>query len=197
MVTPAAVPLEPLWSVVANVRPEAFGRATSPGTRHFVAGAKIFCVNWMWGMGFDTVVAIGRQRGSMQLIELLMRTAFLTNFRAKLVYKPAVLRKLRRSPHFEVRSQEWCVEASANLNKWLTPTENLADRKDAFARALRLMRDDARGIALRDRALEVLEGKTSDDAMTVFVLCDFLEEHGIALSYDDVVTTLRRQRDNP
>lgn len=197
MVTPAAPVPEPLWCIVANVRPEAYGRATSPGTRHFVAGAKIFCVNWMWGMGFDTVVAVGRQRGSMQLIELIMRTQYLTSFRAKHVHKPAVLRKLRRSPHLVERTQEWCVETSANLDKWFAPTENLAERKETFTRALHLLRHDPRGVALRDRALEVLDGKTSEDAMTVFVLCDFLEQHGVALSYDDVVVTLRRQRDNP
>jgi hypothetical protein len=132
----------------------------------------------------------------MQLIELVMQTKFLTNFRAKLVYKPAVLRKLRASTHFEVWTQKWCEETSASLNKWFTPTENLAERKDAFARALHLMRHDAKGVALHARALEHLDGKTSEDAMNLFVLCDFLEENGIALSYDDVVTTLRRQRDN-
>lgn len=187
-------PPEPAWFVVANMRPEPFGLATSPGTKHFVAGAKLHCVNWMWGMGVETVVAVGRHRGGSQLVEVLLPTARLTNFRAKLVYRPSVLRKLASSSHrHEAWTHEWCEEMATNLNKWFAPTEDLPGRKEAFSIALGLMRDDATAIALRDRALDALDSK---DVHTIFVLLDFLEQHGARLSYDDIATTLRRQRDN-
>ncbi|MFT3699139.1 MAG: hypothetical protein QM831_38690 [Kofleriaceae bacterium] len=41
--------------------------------------------------------------------------------------------------------------------------------------------------------LETLDGKSADDAMNVFVLLDYLEQHGAKLTYDELVTMLRRQ----
>lgn len=162
-----------------------------------MAGAKIYCANWMWGSGVDVVVAIGRHRGSSQLIELVMSTRQLTHFRAQHVHRPAILRKLERSAHAaQLRTRAWCEQLAVDLNKWFAPTAEPAARKETFAVALRLMREDAQGIALRDRALETLDDPTGDNAAAVFVLCDYLEQHGALLSYDDVITTLRRQRDN-
>src|SRR5689334_2485138 len=43
---PAASPDQ--WCVVANVKAEAYGRATSPGTRHFSAGAKLWVLPSQW-----------------------------------------------------------------------------------------------------------------------------------------------------
>jgi hypothetical protein len=185
----------PEWCIVANVRPEPHGRATSPGTRHFVAGAKIYCVNWMWGTGVDTVVGIGRHRGGSQLIELLMETHNLTNFRTKHVHRPGVLNKLRRSMRFEPRTQEWCENLAINLGKWFAPTPDLGERKELFEIALHLMATE-RGQTLRHSAMAALDGGSEEHVMNLFVLCDYLEQHGAALSYDDVVTTLKRQRDN-
>jgi hypothetical protein len=57
-----------LWCVVGNVRPEAFGNASSSGTKHFRAGALIWIYGYRWE-GRNRV--IGHHRVSHRLIALM------------------------------------------------------------------------------------------------------------------------------
>jgi hypothetical protein len=119
------------WCVIANIKAEAFGRATSPGTKHFVAGTRIWAVAWYWGQGGENVRVLGRR------------------------------------------------DQIAHLDL-----------------ALRLMRDDPRGQQLAAAATAVL-GQTEPSAnLELFVLLDWLEDHGASLRLAKLAETLRRRRDN-
>lgn len=91
--------LTPIWSLVANVVAErAYGSGGSEvraGTKVFRPNAKVYVVNGYPGTGMEVVTAIGRGRGrSPRLVRADMPTKHLTNWRVRLVYSPAVLRRI-------------------------------------------------------------------------------------------------------
>lgn len=181
------------WSVIANVKPEAFGRATSPGTKHFVAGTKVWAVDWYWGMGGERLRVIGRHRGSSQLILLTMRTDYLTNWRAKVTYHPHVVRLLRE--HRATRDQAECERLASYWTK-SPPIEDLAEQAATLARALHLLADDPLGQALARSATAIVDGTEPSSRAYLLVLSDWLEEQGAPLPLATLCTTLRRRRDN-
>lgn len=93
---PPAEPSE--WCLVGNVVEEhPFGEAREirRGSKHFSPGTKVYCLPPQWGDGYEKVIAVGLARGSRRWITVVMPTALITNWRAKVVYKPAVVRRLR------------------------------------------------------------------------------------------------------
>jgi hypothetical protein len=172
------------WTVIANVKAEAFGRATSPGTKHFVAGTKIWAVDWYWGQGGESVRVLGRHRGSPRLIVLTMPSDHLTNWRAKLAYHPHVIAMLRE--HHAVRSQADCDHLAAGFARRASPTADLRDQIAHLDLALRLA-----------AAATAVLGQTEPSAnLELFVLLDWLEDHGASLRLAKLAATLKRRRDN-
>src|SRR5215203_3339373 len=100
-----------MWCVVANVRPEAWGNATSPGTKHFRAGAIV----WITRLRWDRLDVIGRHRVSKRFITVIEETARLTNWRVKEAFHPTLLALLRREDHTWTQAE--CEAAAANLAK--------------------------------------------------------------------------------
>src|SRR5437762_2146406 len=98
---PAApeAPAEPTdWCLVGNVIEEhAFGEAKEirRGSKHFTPGTKVYCLPSQWGDGYEKAVVVGLARGSRRWVTVVMPTDLITNWRAKVVYKPAVLRRIR------------------------------------------------------------------------------------------------------
>src|SRR5512138_3692439 len=134
------------WCVIANVKPEAFGRATSPGTKNFVAGAKVYCVDWYWGQGGEAVRVLGRHRGGRGLVMLVTRSEYFTNWRAKLVFHPHVIRMLR--DHRGRSDRETCERTATGWAQQHPPIDDIQDRADTLAAALRLITDDPLGCEL-------------------------------------------------
>src|SRR5689334_22675323 len=95
-----AVPadVQPIWYIVANVvdqRPYGpGGREQRDGLRLFRGGAKVYVADGYEGMGYETVTVIGHMRHGSRLATVDVATAFLTNWRVKLVYSPAVLLRM-------------------------------------------------------------------------------------------------------
>jgi uncharacterized protein (TIGR02996 family) len=91
----------PQWCLVGNVVKERQcdpgGTETRHGTKHFSGGTKVYCCWPSWDHGGEQCVAIGRHRGSKRYTVLVMFTRYVTNFRAELVYEPAVLRRMASS----------------------------------------------------------------------------------------------------
>jgi hypothetical protein len=89
---------QPVWCVVANVvteRPYGPGGAEKrPGTKHFRPRAKVYCFPALWGDGYDQIKVVGRHRGSNRYVTMIIKSAWLENWRAKLVYSPDVIRRL-------------------------------------------------------------------------------------------------------
>ncbi len=54
----------------------------------------MFCLPARWGDGYDQIVVIGRHRGSRRLVTMIISSLWVTNWRVKVVYDPAVLDRL-------------------------------------------------------------------------------------------------------
>ena len=115
---PAAPPNpEPIWCVVANVAAETRrgpgGWEIGRGTKHFPPGAKVYCSPSLWGDGYERIKVVGRHRGSHRYVAMVVRAAWLTNWRAQLVYSPRVIRTL--TPRWRDRPL-W--DGSAEAKAW-------------------------------------------------------------------------------
>ena len=89
---------EQLWCVVANVIAEhsvGENKEIKRGTKHFSAGTKVYCYPPLWGDGYENIKVIGRHRGSRKLVEMVMPSKRLSNWRVKMVYSPFVLARMK------------------------------------------------------------------------------------------------------
>jgi hypothetical protein len=186
--------VESEWAVIANIKPEAYGKATTPGTKHFVAGTKVWAVDWYWGMGGEAVRVLGRHRGSHHLILLTMENERLTNWRAKVAYHPHVVAMLRE--HRAVRTQLQCEELATGWTKQLGSVPDLRGEIAQLDAALRSIRDEPRGRILAEAAIAVLDETEPSGRTDLFVLADWLEDRGVALPFEKLCKTLKRRRDN-
>src|SRR5689334_8692271 len=94
---PADTPGE-YWCLVGNVvDTHEYGQQKEirSGSKRFSAGTQVYCLPAQWGDGYEKVVAIGLHRGTRQWVTVVMPSDQITNWRAKPVYKAAVLRRLR------------------------------------------------------------------------------------------------------
>ena len=95
------------WCLVGNVggaRP-VLSKETAPGTSHYSGGTKVYCLPAQWGDGYEKIVAIGKHLNSRAVSCLIMPSRAISNWRAQVVYSPAVLDAI----------QEWCsVQGHAN-----------------------------------------------------------------------------------
>lgn len=86
---------EPVWLPVANVcRVRPYGETHEPraGLRWLRADAKVYVPGGYAGPGFEFLSVIGQHRQSRKLFVQDVAAKYLVNWRAKLVYSPAVLR---------------------------------------------------------------------------------------------------------
>lgn len=115
----------PAWCIAANVVLEReFGedKEIRRGTRHFKPGAKVFIVDFYWGMGAEQLVVIGRHRASGRFIELSMASKHLANLRAELVYSPTVIKAVmahHQFGRFEAGSDEQRELAEFIAARWM------------------------------------------------------------------------------
>lgn len=91
-----------VWCVVANVvdeRPYGQEQQIRNGTKHFSPGATVYCFPPLWGDGYEQIKVIGSHRTSHQYLTIIMPSKWLTNWRVKMVYRPAVIVKM--PPHWD------------------------------------------------------------------------------------------------
>ena len=112
---------EPVWCVVANISDRIprgpGGDETRSGTKHFTAGAKVYCYPPLWGDGYEHIKVIARHRGSKRYVEMIVAAKTLTNCRAKLVYSPYLLDHLSGCWDESSKSQKKAEELAALLNR--------------------------------------------------------------------------------
>jgi hypothetical protein len=86
------------WCLVGNIiepsPSDLDQQPSSQGTKHFSGGTKVYCLPAQWGDGYDKIKVIGRHRGSRQFVTMIISADRVTNWRAKVVYDPEVLRRL-------------------------------------------------------------------------------------------------------
>jgi len=87
-----------IWCPVANMaseRPYGPGaRETRHGSKHFAAGAKLYCVHPFWGDGGEQIEVIGRHRATHRYVSMVVSSSWLTNWRVDLAYSPYLIRAL-------------------------------------------------------------------------------------------------------
>lgn len=123
---------EPLGlCLVANVAQETShgegGLEIRKGLRHFAPGAKVWIAPPAWGDGGERVIVAGRhRRNHRRYMRIVIERRFLTNFRVRSVYSPALVRALME---LEPGEEElgagflWAPEAAEMVARsWNTPT---------------------------------------------------------------------------
>jgi hypothetical protein len=70
------------------------------GTKHFAPGAKVYVYDFFWGTAGERVTVMGRHRKSHRFMRISMSARHLTNWRAELVYSPAVAKVIRENSEF-------------------------------------------------------------------------------------------------
>lgn len=108
------------WCLVGNI-----GDA---GLRHFQPGTKVYCFPALWGDGYEKVMVIGHHRGSHKLVTMIIDSASVTNWRAKVVYNPEVLRRLGEATFAgrEVNARTW--PSKKEVDEYLKALRNTASR---------------------------------------------------------------------
>ena len=90
---------EPQWCLVGNIVNKRVsgekGQETKHGTKHFSPGTKIYAFPAQWGDGYEKVIVVGRHRGSKDFVTMVIRSDWVTNWRAKMIYNPEVLRRMQ------------------------------------------------------------------------------------------------------
>lgn len=192
--------IEPTWCVVANVRPEAWGKGTSPGTRQFRAGALLWVHAAHWGDGFERVRVVGHHRKSKRLISIIVEAARLTNWRTKGAYDPRLVSMLGAQPTTGWANKEECERVVRIMSVRHPAMPDLVGEIERRKRALELL-DGPRGAELERQAAVALGAWTVQQRQAdrlppieVFVLSDWLEEQGVPIAIDELVRTLDRRR---
>ena len=89
-----------VWCLVGNiVESHEFGenKILLTGTKQFRPGAKVYMAPSNWGDGYENIVVIGRPRHSRHYIEIIMRSAYIENYRIQKVYTPFLLKMMENS----------------------------------------------------------------------------------------------------
>ncbi len=87
------------WCLVGNIVDEhPFGQEGEirRGTRHFRPGTKVYCLPPQWGDGYESVITIGKSRGSRKWITVVTPHSRITNWRPKVIYNPTITKRLRQ-----------------------------------------------------------------------------------------------------
>ena len=107
-------PPEGRWCLVGNIvdwhRAGEGGVEPKQGTKHFSPGTKVYCLPRQWGAGYENIVVIGKHRGQRRMHRLVMSFRYVTNWRAKVVYSPAVHRLMDEWDETPGRTGDWCGE---------------------------------------------------------------------------------------
>lgn len=90
---------EPVWGVVANIVQEhpfgPGGLETRRGTKHYSAGAKVYCIHFFWDGPRTRVQVTGLHRGSRHYATTIVRHERLTNPRLKLIHSPLIIKQIQ------------------------------------------------------------------------------------------------------
>jgi hypothetical protein len=88
----------PVWCPVANMTEERRygpdGSEIKRGSKHFAAGAKVYCFPMQWGDGYEQIEVVGRHRVTHRYVKMIISSSWLENWRVQLVYSPTVVRML-------------------------------------------------------------------------------------------------------
>jgi hypothetical protein len=100
---------KPSWCLIGNISENAThgeGQTIRSGTRHFSVGSRVYCLPWQWGDGFATISVVGHHRGSRQYVSAVIKARWVSNWRARMVHSPELLRRLREHAGYFWKDRE-------------------------------------------------------------------------------------------
>ena len=126
----AIVEGEYLWCIVGNIVDQHyFGeqKEIKSGTKHFPPGAKVYCIPEYGGMGHEKIRVIGKPRKSKTLINVVIPTKLITNFRLQKVYSPSLFDKISEQSIYRVSDSHRLsyIELQQIMNVIATYTEEI------------------------------------------------------------------------
>ena len=88
--------VEWIWCLVGNIVNQhvSVNGQVLHGTRQFSGGTKVYCFPPLWGDGYENIQIIGRPRRRRNLITIVSRKDFVTNWRLKKVYDGFVITEM-------------------------------------------------------------------------------------------------------
>ncbi|WP_378183825.1 hypothetical protein [Aquimarina sp. SS2-1] len=81
------------WCIVGNIVDRHFygvEKEVRRGTKQFRPGAKVYCMPEFGGMAHEEIRVIGKPRKQNRLINIVMKTKKIKNFRVQKVYNPKI-----------------------------------------------------------------------------------------------------------
>ncbi len=96
---------------------------TRIGAKHFSPGTKVYCMPGNWGDGYENIVVIAKHRKSFKYIEIIMPRKHIENFRMKKVFKPAVLRFMKKHDFRVWDDSDKSKEEIQHMLTWLNSKE--------------------------------------------------------------------------
>lgn len=126
----AIVEGEFLWCIVGNIVGEHFygeHNEIKSGTKHFRPGAKVYCIPEFGGMAHESIRVIGKPRGSRVMINILIPTKRIKNFRLQKVYSNSLFDKISEQSIYRVnKSYRLSIKELQDIMKVIkTYTEEL------------------------------------------------------------------------
>jgi len=101
----AIVEGEFLWCIVGNIVGEHFygeHKEIKSGTKHFRPGAKVYCIPEFGGIAHESIPVIGKPRGSRAMINIVIPTKRIKNFRLQKVYSNSLFDKISEQSIYRV-----------------------------------------------------------------------------------------------
>lgn len=118
--------LNQLWCVAANVKKEhpfgEWGSESKSGTKQFRGGTKVYIIERFCG-ACTSVEVIGLQRHTRKFITCIVHVQHLENFRAKLIYNPAVLEKCQDDTLCWIKDREEAECSAKMFARWENNTK--------------------------------------------------------------------------
>ncbi|CAL2075584.1 conserved protein of unknown function [Tenacibaculum sp. 190524A02b] len=81
------------WCIVGNIVDEHHwgeNKEIKRGNKQFRPGAKVYCMPEFGGMAYESIRVLGKPRRQNRLINIIIRTRAIKNFRIQKVYNPYI-----------------------------------------------------------------------------------------------------------
>lgn len=114
--------------IVGNIIDEHFlgeEKVIKKGSKHFRPGAKVYCMPEFGGIAHESIRVYGKPRKQKRLINIIINTRLIKNFRIQKVYKPKIKSEIG-SHHFYLTNRGSKSELE-NLNKMVDYLNTLTE----------------------------------------------------------------------
>jgi hypothetical protein len=117
----------PEWCIVGNLLPYPYSpdgpQADFRSQKIFPAGAKLYVVGGFARSGYETITAIGYAHRRRKPVTAHIRAKYVGNWRAQLVYRPAILRAIHAAEREDITAHRWLTAFQGDRTAKYQPGE--------------------------------------------------------------------------